>query len=62
MLPGAIGDQGGIGGSCWAAADCVVDNAHVAEPWFLPVQPDGGGAVGCGLDDARGQWRRAHGG
>lgn len=53
--PGKIGDKGGVGGSYWAAAHCIVDDANVAEPWFLPSQPDGGGTVGCGLDAA---WRQ----
>lgn len=57
-----IGDQRGVGGSCWAAAHRVVDDAHVAEARFLPPQPDGGGAVGHRLDAAGGQRRGAHGG
>lgn len=56
-----IGDQRSVGGSRWAAAHCVVDDPYVAEPWFLPAQPDGGGAVGHSLDAAWRQWRGAHG-
>lgn len=56
-----VGDQRSVGGSCWAAANCVADDAHVAEPGFLPTQPNGGGAVGDGLDSAWGQRRGAHG-
>ena len=55
-----IGDQGGIGGSRWAAPHCVVDDSYIAETRFLPAQPDGGGAVDFGLDAAWGHWRGAH--
>lgn len=56
-----IGDQGCICGSCWAAAYGVVDDAYVAGPWFLPAQPDGGGAVGCSLNTAWGYWEEVLG-
>lgn len=54
-----VGDQGGVGGSRRAAAHRVVNDAHAAEARFLPAQPDGGGAVGHGLDAAWGQRRGA---
>jgi len=59
--PGVVGYQGCIGGPCWAAAYCVVDDAYIAEPWFLPAEPDRGGAVGPGLNAAWGHWRGVHG-
>lgn len=54
-----VGHQGGVGRARRAAAHRVVDDPYVAEPRFLPAQPDGGGSVGHGLDAAWGQWRGA---
>lgn len=55
-----VGDQRSVGRPSWAAAHRVVDDTHVAEARLLPAEPDGGGAVGHGLDAAGGQ-RRGHG-
>lgn len=52
-----VRDQRCIGGSCWAAAHCVVDDAYIAEARLLPAEPDGGGAVGRGMNVAGRPWR-----
>lgn len=50
-----------VGGSGRAAAHRIVDDAYVAKPRFLPAEPDGGGAIGRGMDAARGPWRGVRG-
>lgn len=57
VWPCVVGDQRSVGRSGGAAAHRVVDDAHVAEARLLPLEPDGGGAVGHGLDATGGQWR-----
>ena len=56
--PCDVGDQRGVGGAGCAAAHRVVNDADAAEARLLPAQPDGRGAVGCGLYHAGRQGRR----
>lgn len=54
--PGVVGDEGGVAVASRTVAYGVVNDAYVTERRFLPLQPDGGGAVSLGLNDAGGQW------
>lgn len=45
LIPGIVGDQGGIPEPPGAEAHSVVDNLDSGEVWLLPPKPNGGGAV-----------------
>lgn len=45
LIPGIVGDQGGIPEPPGAEAHSVVDNLDGGEVWLLPPKPNGGGAV-----------------
>lgn len=55
ISPGVVGDERGVAVASRTAAYRVVNDAHAAERRFLPLQPDGRGAVSTSFNNARGQ-------